>query len=158
LASRKVYREAAEVFYGQTTFHMQHEWAIGYMTGRMGLENCKEVLHFTTLMQFVWNIPLTIKSVFPKLETLGILPNNEWYQGPWHDHLHNKHSGYYLAAIEQAISLSQVRSAVGLRELMDMSKDYAVIINLPFWNNADVTNHPVVSISIHAASQSKYHG
>jgi hypothetical protein len=158
LASRKVHREAASVFYGQTTFHMQHEYAIGYMTGRMGLENCKEVLHFTTFMHFVWNIPLTIKSVFPKLETLGILPDNEWYQGPWLDHLHNKHNGYYQAAIENAMASSRVRSPVGLRELMEMSKDYAVIINLPFWNNADVTTHPVVSISIHAASQSACHG
>jgi hypothetical protein len=158
LASRKVHREAAAVFYGQTTFHMQHEYAIGYMTGRMGLENCREVLHFTTFMHFAWNIPLTIKSVFPKLETLGILPNNEWYEGPWLDHLHNKHHGYYQAAIEQAMATSRVRSPVGLSELMDMSRDYAVIINLPFWNNADVSTHPVVSISIHAASQSKGHG
>jgi hypothetical protein len=154
LVSRKVYREAAAVFYGRATFHMQHEYGIGYMTGRMGLENCKEILHFTTFMHFAWNIPLTIRTVFPKLETLGILPNDDWFHGPWFDHLHKKHNGFYRAAIEQAITTSRVMTAVGLRELMEMSRHYAVIINLPSWNNADMTTHPVVRISIHAARQS----
>jgi hypothetical protein len=148
LVSRKVYREAAAVFYGRTTFHLQHEYGIGYMTGHMGLENCREIRHFTAFMHLVWNIPLTTRTVFPKLETLSVLPNDEWFHGPWYDHLHKKYSGFYQAAIEDAVITSQAKTGIGLRELMEMSRHYAVIISLPFWNNADTSHRPVVSISI----------
>lgn len=151
LVSRKVYREAAAVFYGGTTFHLQHEYGIGYMTGHMGLENCREIRHFTTVMHLVWNIPLTIRSIFPNLETLSVLPKDDGFHGAWDDHMHNKYSGFYQAAIEEAVIASQAKTAIGLRELMEMSRHYAVIISLPFWNNVYVYDWPVVSISIHQA-------
>jgi hypothetical protein len=146
LVSRKVYREAVAVFYGGTTFHLEHEWGIGYMTGHMGLNNCKEIRNFTTFMQYVWNIPLTIRTVFPKLENLAVLPNQDWYNGPWFDLLHKKHDGYYQGAIDEAVVTPQAKAAFGLRELLDMSRHYLVIMTLPFWNNRDTTHRPVVSV------------
>jgi hypothetical protein len=146
LASRTVDREAAAVLYGSTVFHMEHEWAIGYMTGRMGLDNCREIRHFTTSMQYVWNIQLTIRTVFPHLETLSVLPKQDWLLGPWFDLMHKKHGGYYQAAIDEAVVTSQTRAAFGLREFLEMSRHYNLIMTLPFWNDGDMTRPSVVSI------------
>lgn len=151
LVSSKVYREAAAVFYGTTIFHLQHHYGICYMTGHMGLDNCRKIRHLTTFMDLVWNIPLTIRTVFPQLETLSVLPQSKWFQGPWFDHLHKRHGGYYQAAIEEAVNTSQAKAVAGLRELMDMSRHYWVNVSLPFWNNADMTRRPVVSISMQQA-------
>src|SRR5205085_128252 len=43
LISSKVYREAASVFYGGIEFRLETEWGISYMTGQMGLANCRNV-------------------------------------------------------------------------------------------------------------------
>ena len=115
------------------------------MTGRMGLDNCREIRNFSVYMQFVWNIRLTIRTVFPNLETLNILPKQDWYYGAWYDLLHNKHEGYYQFAVEEAVRTSCNTASFGLREFAEMSRDYAVTMSLPFWNEADRTRAPTVS-------------
>jgi hypothetical protein len=144
LVSRKVHQEAASVLYGGTKFHLQTEWGIGYMTAQLGLNNCREIRKFTTYMRFVWNIPLTLRTVFPQLDTLDILPEQDWFDGPWFDFLHKKHSGNYKAAIDEAVRTSQKKAAFGLKELAEMSEHYSVVMILHFWNNANTTCTPIV--------------
>jgi hypothetical protein len=144
LVSRKVYREAASVFYGATKFHLQTEWGIGYMTASMGLDNCREIRDFTTYKQFVWNIALTLRTFFPQLETLTVLPEQDWFCGPWFDFMHSKHHGCFQAAIDEAVITSRTTAAFGLKELLEMSKHYYVVMMLPFWNNANTTRTSIV--------------
>lgn len=144
LVNSKVYREAASLFYGGIEFRLETEWGISYMTGQMGLDNCREVRSFTTSMQYVSNIRLTLRTVFPHLETLTVVPNNDWFNGPWFDLLHKKHGGYFQAAIDEAVITSETKAAFGLREILDMSRNYDVAIKLPFWNNVNTLRAPVV--------------
>ena len=144
LVSSRVYREAASVFYGGIEFRLETEWGISYMTGQMGLANCRNVRSFTTSMQYVSNIRLTLQTVFPQLETLTVAPNDDWFDGPWFGLLHKKHGGYFQAAIDEAVITSETKAAFGLREILDMSRDYDVAIKLPFWNNASTLRAPVV--------------
>jgi hypothetical protein len=144
LVNSKVHREAASVFYGGIEFHLETEWGISYMTGQMGLANCRNVRSFTTSMQYVSNIRLTLQTVFPQLETLTVVPNDDWFNGPWFDLLHKKHGGYFQAAIDEAVVTSETKAASGLREILDMSRNYDVAIKLPFWNNANTLRAPVV--------------
>jgi hypothetical protein len=144
LVSSTVYREAASLFYGGIKFHLETEWGISYMTGQMGLDNCREVRSFTTSMQYVSNIRLTLQTVFPHLETLTVVPNDDWFDGPWFDLLHKKHGGYFQAAIDEAVITSETKAAFGLREILDMSRNYDVAIKLPFWNNVNTIRAPVV--------------
>src|ERR1700739_2221387 len=81
---------------------------------------------------------------FPHLETLTIVPNDDWFNGPWFDLLHKKHGGYFQAAIDEAVITSETKAAFGLREILDMSRNYDVAIKLPFWNNVDTLRAPVV--------------
>lgn len=144
LVSSTVYREAASLFYGGIKFHLETEWGISYMTGQMGLDNCREVRSFTTSMQYVSNIRLTLRTVFPHLETLTVVPNDDWFDGPWFDLLHKKHGGYFQAAIDEAVITSETKAAFGLREILDMSRNYDVAMKLPFWNNVNTVRAPVV--------------
>jgi hypothetical protein len=144
LVSSKVHREAASLFYGGIEFHLETEWGISYMTGRMGLDNCRDVRSFTTFMQYVSSIRLTLRTVFPHLETLTVIPNDGWFNGPWFNLLHKKHGGYFQAAIDEAVVTSETKAAFGLREILDMSRHYDVAIKLPFWNNANTLRVPVV--------------
>jgi hypothetical protein len=144
LVSSRVYREAASVFYGGIEFCLETEWGISYMTGQMGLTNCRDVRSFTTPIQYVSNIRLTLQTVFPQLETLTAVPNDDWFNGPWFDLLHKKHGGYFQAAIDEAVITSETKAAFGLREILDMSRNYDVAIKLPFWNNASTLRAPVV--------------
>jgi hypothetical protein len=144
LVSSKVYREAASVFYGGIEVRLETEWGISYMTGQMGLDNCREVRSFTICMQYVSNVRLTLRSVFPQLETLTVVPNDDWFNGPWFDLLHKKHGGYFQAAVDEAVITSETKAAFGLREILDMSRNYDVAIKLPFWNNVNTFRAPVV--------------
>ena len=144
LVSSKVYREAASLFYGGIEFRLETEWGISYMAGQMRLDNCREVRSFTTSMQYVSNIRLTLRTVFPHLETLTVVPNDDWFNGPWFDLLHKKHGGYFQAAIDEAVITSETKAAFGLREILDMSRNYDVAIKLPFWNNANTLRAPIV--------------
>jgi hypothetical protein len=144
LVNSKVYREAASVFYGDIEFRLETEWGISYMTGQMGLVNCRNVRLFTTSMQYVSNIRLTLQTVFPQLETLTVVPNDDWSNGPWFDLLHKKHGGYFQTAIDEAVITSEAKATFGLREILDLSRNNDVAIKLPFWNNANTLRAPVV--------------
>jgi hypothetical protein len=144
LVSSRVYREAASVFYGGIEFRLETEWGISYMTGQMGSDNSREVRSFTTSMQDISNIRLTLPTVFPQLETLTVVPNNDWFNGPWFNLLHKKHGGYFQAAVDEAVITSKTKAAFGLREILDMSRNYDVVIKLPFWNNANTLRAPIV--------------
>ena len=115
------------------------------MTGKMGLENCREIRNFYVLKQFAGNIKLTIRSVFPQLKTLNITPMKDWYFGAWYDLVHTRYNGYVEVAVEEALSTSWDTANYGLKELMEMSRYYAVKMTLPFWDGADKNFHPVVS-------------
>jgi len=118
LANKQVHQEVATLFYGDHTFEFAHPFALGRLTGSLGLLNTSLIRYVSVRLSDFYDMKLSVQQLMPNLRILNLYPGRAWLSR--FNAFRAKHQDYRLASVLRGV-LAQERQTFefGLKDLAD---------------------------------------